>query len=350
MPSSGPMIPSTRSDKLGFAPADIKPTITVYAHIDDAGVFAEHQQQAPEFAAPAVMRDDVPAMESGDRDDLQGTRTTSSTWCSRSIARRRDGDVIKMGEVLSTAYLTPGHICGAQQRGARDRHQRSRSIVAFPTALVSIGCNRWGATRSSGIAEYFRVINHSHASLTSGCAAQPGTMISKESAKRRRLRRHGALSIQRAIDVSSRRRNGAFEAEGDSELGVAKRRTGFLRRAAPASAVGQDPRVGTVTSSDSFVLRPDWQLRHRRRTTAVFGVLRHRRRRRRSTRRTSSSMLRRHAASVRRVHRGRTVDGHAAGCRPSVPCRRQILKDRRHRRRRRTHRALPDTTGKGGTR
>ena len=68
MPSSGPMIVDSIR-KLGFKPEDIKIMINGHAHIDHAGAFAYLKQQ---FGAQlAVMREDVPAMESGDRDDFK---------------------------------------------------------------------------------------------------------------------------------------------------------------------------------------------------------------------------------------------------------------------------------------
>jgi metallo-beta-lactamase class B len=55
--------------KLGFRPEDIKLMINGHAHIDHAGAFAFFKQQ---FGAQmAVMKDDVGAMETGDRDDFK---------------------------------------------------------------------------------------------------------------------------------------------------------------------------------------------------------------------------------------------------------------------------------------
>jgi len=64
MPSSGPVIVESVR-KLGFRPEDIKLMINGHAHIDHAGAFAFLKQQ---FSAQlAVMKDDVEAMESGDK-------------------------------------------------------------------------------------------------------------------------------------------------------------------------------------------------------------------------------------------------------------------------------------------
>ena len=64
MPSSGTMIVDSIR-KLGFTPEEIKLMITGHAHINHAGAFSFFKSQ---FGAPlAVMKDDVAAMESGDR-------------------------------------------------------------------------------------------------------------------------------------------------------------------------------------------------------------------------------------------------------------------------------------------
>lgn len=68
MPSSGPMIVESIR-KLGFKPEDIKIMLNGHAHIDHAGAFAYLKEQ---FGTTlAVMKDDVAAMESGDRDDFK---------------------------------------------------------------------------------------------------------------------------------------------------------------------------------------------------------------------------------------------------------------------------------------
>ncbi|WP_298241065.1 MBL fold metallo-hydrolase [uncultured Bradyrhizobium sp.] len=68
MPSSGPMIVDSIR-KLGFKPEDVKLMINGHAHIDHAGAFAFMKKLTG--AQLAVMKDDVAAMESGDRDDFK---------------------------------------------------------------------------------------------------------------------------------------------------------------------------------------------------------------------------------------------------------------------------------------
>jgi metallo-beta-lactamase class B len=109
MPSSGPMIVESIK-KLGFKPEDIKLMINGHAHIDHAGAFAFLKEQ---FGAEmAVMREDVAAMESGDAKDFK--YADDFLYPPVKVDRTlRDGDVIKMGGVALTAYLTPGHTRGA---------------------------------------------------------------------------------------------------------------------------------------------------------------------------------------------------------------------------------------------
>lgn len=109
MPSSGPMIAESIR-KLGFKPEDIKLMINGHAHIDHAGAFAYMKQQ---FGAPiAVMKDDVAAMESGDSNDFK--YANDFVYPAVKVDRiLRDGDQIKMGDVMLTAYHTPGHTRGA---------------------------------------------------------------------------------------------------------------------------------------------------------------------------------------------------------------------------------------------
>ena len=109
MPSSGPMIVDSIG-RLGFRPEDIKLMINGHAHIDHAGAFAFFKQQ---FGAQlAVMKDDVPAMESGDANDFK--YGNDFIYPPVKVDRvLRDGDQITMGDVLLTAYQTPGHTRGA---------------------------------------------------------------------------------------------------------------------------------------------------------------------------------------------------------------------------------------------
>lgn len=128
MPSSGPMIVDSIR-KLGFKPEDIKLMINGHAHIDHAGAFAFFKQQ---FGAQlAVMKDDVAAMESGDMGDFK--YANDFVYPAVKVDRiLRDGDQIGMGDLLLTAYLTPGHTRGATTWVANIVVDGKAYVVAFP--------------------------------------------------------------------------------------------------------------------------------------------------------------------------------------------------------------------------
>jgi len=128
MPSSGPMIVESIR-KLGFKPEDLKLMINGHAHIDHAGAFAYLKQQ---FGAQlAVMKDDVVAMESGDRDDFK--YADDLVYPAVKVDRvLRDGDTVKMGDVLLSAYHTPGHTRGATTWVANIVVEGKAYVVAFP--------------------------------------------------------------------------------------------------------------------------------------------------------------------------------------------------------------------------
>jgi metallo-beta-lactamase class B len=129
MPSSGPMIVDSIK-KLGFKSEDIKIMINGHAHIDHAGAFAFLKQQIP-GAQLAVMREDVPAMESGDKSDFKygDDFVYPPVKVDRTL---RDGDTIKIGDVVLTAYLTPGHTRGATTWVANIVDGGNAYVVAFP--------------------------------------------------------------------------------------------------------------------------------------------------------------------------------------------------------------------------
>jgi len=128
MPSSGSMIVDSIR-KLGFKPEDIKIMINGHAHIDHAGAFAYLKEQ---FGSElAVMKDDVPAMESGDKGDFK--YGDDLVYPAVKVDRiLRDGDRVKLGEVLLTAYHTPGHTRGSTTWIANVVDNGKTYVVAFP--------------------------------------------------------------------------------------------------------------------------------------------------------------------------------------------------------------------------
>jgi metallo-beta-lactamase class B len=109
MPSSATMIEQSIR-KLGLKPEDIKLMINGHAHADHAGAFAYFREKYG--AKLAVMREDVAAMESGGRGDFK--YADDLAYPAVKVDRvLRDGDTIRMGGVVLTAWLTPGHTRGA---------------------------------------------------------------------------------------------------------------------------------------------------------------------------------------------------------------------------------------------
>ena len=209
--------------KLGFRPEDIKIMINGHAHIDHAGAFAYLKQQ---FGAQlAVMRDDVPAMESGDMNDFK--YANDFVYPPVKVDRiLRDGDTIKMGDVLLTAYHTPGHTRGATTWIANLVVDGKAYVVAFPDgAGFNPGYRLVKNPSYPGIADDYRHTHHFLEMLKPDIwLAQHNEYYDFES-KRQRAQTEG---VKAWIDPEGYRRFIAgkkrdFEDEVDEELGVVKK-------------------------------------------------------------------------------------------------------------------------------
>ena len=222
MPSSGPMIVESIR-KLGFRPEDIKLMINGHAHIDHAGAFAFLKQQ---FGAQlAVMKDDVEAMESGDKNDFK--YANDFVYPPVKVDRiLRDGDTIKMGDVLLTAYHTPGHTRGATTWIANIAVDGKAYVVAFPDgAGFNPGYRLVKNPSYPGIAEDYRRTHHFLETLKPDIwLAQHNEYYDLES-KRQRAQTEG---VKAWMDPEGYRRFIAgkkrdFEDEVDEEMGVVKK-------------------------------------------------------------------------------------------------------------------------------
>jgi len=222
MPSSGPVIVESFR-KLGFRPEDIKLMINGHAHIDHAGAFAFLKQQ---FSAQlAVMKDDVEAMESGDKNDFK--YANDFVYPPVKVDRiLRDGDTIKMGDVLLTAYHTPGHTRGATTWIANIAVDGKAYVVAFPDgAGFNPGYRLVKNPSYPGIAEDYRRTHHFLETLKPDIwLAQHNEYYDFES-KRQRAQTEG---MKAWIDPEGYRRFIAgkkrdFEDEVDEEMGVVKK-------------------------------------------------------------------------------------------------------------------------------
>jgi len=99
--------------KLGFRVEDVKILLNGHAHSDHAGAFAYLKELSG--AELAIMREDVQAIEDGGRDDFHyGADWKVMGFPPAKVQRvLRDGDTVRLGEVLLTAHHTPGHTRGA---------------------------------------------------------------------------------------------------------------------------------------------------------------------------------------------------------------------------------------------
>jgi metallo-beta-lactamase class B len=225
MPSSGPMIVHSIK-QLGFKPEDIKIMINGHAHIDHAGAFAYLKEQIP-GAELAVMREDVPAMESGDKGDFK--YGDDFVYPPVKVDRiLRDGDTIKLGDVLLTAYLTPGHTRGATTWVANIVDGGKNYVVAFPDgAGFNPGYRLVKEPSYPGIADDYRNTHHFLEMLKPDIwLAQHNEYYDLEG-KRQRAETEG---VKAWIDPEGYRRfiagkKRAFEDQVDKEMSVRKRTT-----------------------------------------------------------------------------------------------------------------------------
>lgn len=158
MPSSGPLIVES-INKLDLKPEDIKVMINGHAHIDHAGALAYLKQRVP-GAELAVMREDVPAMESGDKGDFK--YADDLVYPGVKVDRvLRDGDTIEIGDVQLTAHLTPGHTRGSTTWVANIVDGGKAYMVAFPDgAGFNPGYRLVKNPSYPGIADDYRRTHH----------------------------------------------------------------------------------------------------------------------------------------------------------------------------------------------
>ena len=218
MPSSGPMIVESIK-ALGLKLEDIKIMINGHAHIDHAGAFAYLKQQIP-GAQLAVMREDVPAMESGDKGDFKyGDDFVYPPVKADRILR--DGDTVRLGDVALTAYLTPGHTRGATTWVTSIVDSGKSYVVAFPDgAGFNPGYRLTKDPSYPGIAGDYRRTHHFLEMLKPDIWLAQHNEYYDLDGKQRRAETEG---VSAWIDPEGYRRfvagkKRAFEAEVDKEL------------------------------------------------------------------------------------------------------------------------------------
>jgi metallo-beta-lactamase class B len=97
--------------KLGFRFSDIKILLISHAHFDhDAGAARIKELSGAKYM---VMDADVPVVESGGKEDFFYGKTPDLLYPSAKVDRVvHDGDTVKLGDMVLTAHLTPGHTKG----------------------------------------------------------------------------------------------------------------------------------------------------------------------------------------------------------------------------------------------
>ena len=98
-------------EKLGFHFSDVKILLISHAHWDhDAG---SAQLKTLTGAQYMVMDADVPVVESGGKADFQYGNSPANLYPPTKVDRvLHDGDEVRLGDVVLTAHLTPGHTKG----------------------------------------------------------------------------------------------------------------------------------------------------------------------------------------------------------------------------------------------
>jgi metallo-beta-lactamase class B len=108
--SSVPLIRDS-IEKLGFRFNDIKILLISHAHWDHSAGSTRIKKLTG--AKYMVMEGDVDVVESGGKKDFQYSETPSSLFPPTKVDRvLHDGDVVKLGDAVLTAHLTPGHTKG----------------------------------------------------------------------------------------------------------------------------------------------------------------------------------------------------------------------------------------------
>ena len=128
---SGPLIAGSIR-KLGFRPEDIKIIINGHGHSDHAGAFAYMKKLSG--AQIAVMEEDVAMVEDGGKSDFHYGKDWQIMGQPPVKVDRvlRDGDTVRLGEVVLTAHHTAGHTRGATTWTTTLVDGGRSYIVAFP--------------------------------------------------------------------------------------------------------------------------------------------------------------------------------------------------------------------------
>ena len=142
-------------DSLGFKFTDVKILLISHAHWD-------HDQASDKIkqltgAKYMVMDGDVSAVESGGKSDFHYANDPSSLYPPTKVDRvLHDGDEVKLGGVVLTAHLTPGHTKGCTTWTMRVKeNSRRRNVVIVGSPNVNPGYKLIDNAQYPGIAADF---------------------------------------------------------------------------------------------------------------------------------------------------------------------------------------------------
>jgi metallo-beta-lactamase class B len=209
--------------KLGFKPEDIKIILNGHGHSDHAGAFAYMKKLSG--AQIAVMQEDVAMIEDGGQSDFHYGRDWKVMGQPPVNVDRvlRDGDTVRLGDVMLTALHTPGHTRGATTwvtTLVQDGHAYN---VVFPDgAGFNPGYRVAKPPEYPGIEADYRTTLHRLEMLHPDIWAGHHTEYFDLATKRERAKTEG---VRAWVDsegyrrfIASKRR--AFEDEVDAEHGV----------------------------------------------------------------------------------------------------------------------------------
>jgi len=136
-------VPLIRSsvESLGFKFTDIKILLISHAHADHCAASATIKKITG--AKYMVMEGDAPVVESGGKTDFFYANDPDGQYPPTSVDRvLHDGDEVKLGGVVLTARLTPGHTKGCTTWTMKVKDgSRTRDVVIIGSPNVNPGYN-----------------------------------------------------------------------------------------------------------------------------------------------------------------------------------------------------------------
>ncbi len=223
-PNSGPMIVESIR-KLGFKPEDIKIIINGHGHSDHAGAFSYMKKISG--AQIAIMQEDVAMIEDGGKSDFHYGKDWQVMGQPPVKVDRglRNGEEVRLGEVVLTAYHTPGHTKGATTWVTTLFEKGKAYKVAFPDGCgFNPGYKIAQPESYAGINQDYRNTLHFLESLRPDIWGGHHTEYFDLEGKRKRAATEG---VNAWVDPEGYRRfiagkRRAFEDEVDTEMGVKK--------------------------------------------------------------------------------------------------------------------------------